>query len=45
MIIYLKNKDSLTVDDFHFKCCIGKNGASKNKREGDKKNPICYFKI
>ena len=45
MIIYLKNKHSLTVDDFHFKCCIGRNGVSKNKKEGDKKTPIGSFKI
>ena len=33
MIIYLKNKHSLTIDDFNFKCCIGKNGISKKKRD------------
>ncbi len=45
MIIYLKNKHSLTIDDFNFKCCIGKNGTSKKKREGDKKTPIGSFEI
>ena len=45
MIIYLKNKHSLKVDEFHFKCCIGKNGKSKKKREGDKKTPIGQFAI
>ena len=45
MIIYLKNKHSLTIDDFNFKCCIGKNGISKKKREGDKKTPIGSFRI
>ena len=45
MIIYLKNKHSLTIDDFNFKCCIGKNGISKKKREGDKKTPIGFFEI
>ena len=39
MIIYLKNKHSLVIDDFHFKCCIGKKGISRKKREGDKKTP------
>ena len=39
MIIYLKNKDTLQVDDFEFKCCFGKNGLSKNKIEGDYKTP------
>ena len=45
MIIYLKNKHSLTIDDFNFRCCIGKNGISKKKREGDKKTPAGTFKI
>ena len=45
MIIYLKNKHSLTIDDFNFKCCIGKNGISKKKIEGDKKTPSGTFKI
>ena len=45
MIIYLKNKHSLTIDDFNFKCCIGKNGISKKNREGDKKTPIGSFRI
>ena len=45
MIIYLKNKDTLQVDKFYFKCCIGKNGVSKKKIEGDKKTPIGIFKI
>ena len=45
MIIYLKNKHTLQVDDFFFKCCIGKNGLSKSKVEGDKKTPIGTFKL
>ena len=45
MIIYLKNKHTLLIDDFHFKCCIGKNGLSKKKMEGDKKTPIGRFSI
>ena len=45
MIIYIKNKHSLKIDDFYFKCSIGKNGLSKNKREGDKKTPIGCFCI
>ena len=31
MLIYLKDKYTLKVDDFIFKCCIGKNGKSKKK--------------
>ena len=45
MIIYLKNKHTLCVDDFFFKCCIGKNGLSKLKLEGDKKTPKGTFKL
>ena len=45
MTIYLKNKYRLQVDDFTFKCCIGKNGLSKKKKEGDKKTPIGRFSI
>ena len=43
MIIYLKNKDTLQIDDFYFKCSIGKNGISKHKIEGDKKTPSGKF--
>ncbi len=45
MIIYLKNKQTLKVDDFYFKCSIGKNGISKKKIEGDKKTPKGVFSI
>ena len=45
MIIYLKNKHTLQVDNFYFKCSIGKNGLTKRKIEGDKKTPIGIFKI
>ena len=39
MTIFIKNKDTLLIDDFKFKCSIGKNGTSKNKKEADKKTP------
>ena len=45
MIIYLKNKHTLKVDDFKFRCSIGKNGKSKKKRKGDKKTHIGKFSI
>ena len=45
MIIYIKNKHSLKIDDFYLKCSIGKNGLTKNKNEGDKKTPIGSFSI
>jgi L,D-peptidoglycan transpeptidase YkuD (ErfK/YbiS/YcfS/YnhG family) len=45
MLIFLKNKDTLVVDDFKFRCSIGKNGISKNKIEGDKCTPQGIFEI
>ena len=45
MTIFLKNKHTLQVDDFYFKCSIGKNGTSKRKREGDKRTPKGIFEI
>ena len=39
MIINLKNKDTLQVDEFHFRCSIGKKGLSQEKLEGDLKTP------
>ena len=45
MTILVKNKHTLHVDEFKFKCCIGKNGSTNNKKEGDKKTPKGTFKI
>ena len=45
MTILVKNKDTLQIDDFEFRCCIGKKGSTKNKKEGDKKTPIGTFEI
>ena len=45
MTIILKNKHSLKIDSFEFKCCIGKNGISTKKIEGDNKTPKGSFKI
>jgi len=43
MIIVLKNKHTLQIDDFSFKCSVGKNGFTKKKIEGDKKTPKGTF--
>ncbi len=45
MTIILKNKHSLKIDSFNFKCCVGKNGISKKKIEGDNKTPKGSFEI
>ena len=45
MLIYIKNKHTLKIDDFYLKCCIGKKGLTKNKKEVDKKTHIGRFSI
>ena len=45
MTIFIKNKHTLQIEEFKFKCCIGKKGSTRNKREGDRKTPIGTFKI
>ena len=45
MIIHVKNKHTLKVDEFYFKCSVGKNGSTHNKKEGDKKTPKGTFSI
>ena len=39
MLIRLKNKDTLKIDEFSFKCCIGKKGIKTKKVEGDLATP------
>jgi L,D-peptidoglycan transpeptidase YkuD (ErfK/YbiS/YcfS/YnhG family) len=45
MIIKLINEDTLIAGEFKLKCCIGKNGISKKKIEGDLKTPSGKFKL
>ena len=45
MIIYLKNKHTLEVDDFKFRCSIGKNGKSKKKKKEIKKLQLAILKL
>ena len=45
MTIFIKNKHTLQIDEFKFRCCIGKKGLTKYKKEGDKKTPIGKFEI
>jgi L,D-peptidoglycan transpeptidase YkuD (ErfK/YbiS/YcfS/YnhG family) len=45
MIIFVKNKHTLQIDEFKFKCCVGKKGLTKYKKEGDKKTPKGKFQI
>ena len=43
MIIKLKDKDTLILGDFKFKCAIGKRGLNKKKIEGDFSTPKGIF--
>ena len=45
MIIIVKNKDTLLIDDFKFECSIGKKGFSKKKVEGDLTTPTGIFEL
>ena len=45
MTIIVKNKHTLQIDEFKFRCCIGKNGSARRKIEGDKKTPKGTFEI
>ena len=45
MIIIVKNKDTLLIDDFKFRCSIGENGFSKKKQEGDLTTPKGKFNL
>ena len=45
MTIFVKNKHTLLIDEFKFKCCIGKKGSARKKIEGDKKTPKGTFEI
>ena len=39
------NKDYLLYKDYKIKCCIGKSGINKVKKEGDLSTPKGTFKI
>ena len=45
MTIFVKNKHTLQIDEFKFKCCIGKKGSTSSKKEGDNKTPRGTYKI
>ena len=45
MIIHVKNKSTLIIDDFKLKCCVGKNGLNSEKREGDNSTPKGIFNL
>ena len=45
MIIHVRDKDTLIIDDFKLKCCIGKNGLNSDKKEGDFSTPKGLFTL
>ena len=45
MQLILKNKDTLLLGEFKFKCVIGKKGTTSNKIEGDKKTPKGIYSL
>jgi len=45
MIIHVQNKNTLIIDDFKLRCCIGKKGLKSNKKEGDGSTPKGLFNI
>ena len=45
MIIHVKNKNTLIIDDFNFRCCVGEKGITSHKKEGDYSTPKGLFKL
>ena len=45
MIIHVPNKNTLIIDDFKLRCCIGKKGLNFNKKEGDCSTPKGLFSL
>ena len=45
MTIIIKNKETLLIDNFKFKCSVGKKGFSGSKKEGDLKTPKGIFDL
>jgi len=45
MIIHVPNKNTLIIDDFKFRCCVGKRGIKSNKKEGDYSTPKGLFNL
>ena len=45
MTIILKNKHTLLFKEFCFKCCVGLEGITAKKIEGDKKTPKGLFNL
>ena len=45
MTIIIKNKETLLIENFKFRCSVGKKGFSRSKKEGDLKTPKGIFDL
>ena len=45
MIIHVSNKNTLIIEDFRLRCCVGKKGLNSNKKEGDYSTPKGLFHL
>ena len=45
MIIHVPNKNTLIIDEFKLRCCVGKKGLNSNKKEGDYSTPKGLFSL
>ena len=45
MQIVISNNNTLLIDEFKFKCALGKKGSTSKKIEGDKKTPKGVYNL
>ena len=45
MIIHVPNKNTLIIDEFKLRCCVGKKGLNSYKKEGDYSTPKGLFNL
>ncbi|MDA7476803.1 L,D-transpeptidase family protein [Candidatus Pelagibacter ubique] len=41
----MPNKNTLIIDEFRLRCCVGKKGLNSNKKEGDYSTPKGLFNL
>ena len=45
MIIHVPNKNTLIIDEFRLRCCVGKKGLNSDKKESDYSTPKGLFNL
>ena len=45
MIIHVPNKNTLIIEDFYLRCCVGQGGLNSSKKEGDYSTPKGLFSL